>query len=455
MPTIPLKITIRDYTYNANITVPPGVVTPPPSCNSVITKVDSVNIPDSLPTIPTASFYIYLRGIKEICSTDPTNPAFIKNLPAGTPGTISIGNLSSPFNLTDNGIVDIDLSKLLDLSTLPKTVNSTRLNIIIRDWSTIKDINILTPPPVLTCTPPQVYNPVTGKCETPTPPPVLTCTPPQVYNPVTGKCETPTLPTDTRIVKMLPEDKSTLPDANEGETVHITATVVCQSGSTISKPSDTAYLIIDGSIADRKPTESGIVTFDWQATAVPISIHVICVKVNPSSSCRSPGQDCKRITVSPIKLSISEQLAKERQSVSEQKQLLDQARSALRSAIIGAELKIPTTGVPTTPYYPPVTPPIPPVVPPVTPPVILPVIPKYGDIQIIGLPAPLMPITSDLPIYIYIDDKNVGRITELPKTVNNISVGTHSVYARAGIINTTPTTAIVKPDQTTTVTLTL
>jgi len=40
------------------------------------------------------------------------------------------------------------------------------------------------------CTPPQVYNPATGKCETPIP----VCTPPQIYNPATGKCETPTVP---------------------------------------------------------------------------------------------------------------------------------------------------------------------------------------------------------------------------------------------------------------------
>ena len=66
------------------------------------------------------------------------------------------------------------------------------------------------PPPIPVCTPPQIYNPVTGKCETPkpvcTPPqvynpatgkcetPIPVCTPPQIYNPVTGKCETPTVP---------------------------------------------------------------------------------------------------------------------------------------------------------------------------------------------------------------------------------------------------------------------
>ena len=39
-----------------------------------------------------------------------------------------------------------------------------------------------------TCTPPAVYNELTGKCETPTPT-KPTCTPPAVYNEATGKCE--------------------------------------------------------------------------------------------------------------------------------------------------------------------------------------------------------------------------------------------------------------------------
>ncbi|MDO9354636.1 MAG: hypothetical protein Q7T55_13140, partial [Solirubrobacteraceae bacterium] len=255
---------------------------------------------------------------------------------------------------------------------------------------------------------------------------------------------------ETRIVKILPEDERRLPDANSGETVKITATVVCKTAEIVSKPRDTAYLIIDGAVADRKTIENGIVTFDWEATAVPISIHNICIKVDPSTNCKSPGQYCKRITVSPTHLGIAEQLAKERSAGAEQRKLLEQARSRLREEIIGAELQVP--GTPTAPYIPPVYE-LPTTV--ITPqPVIEPELPilEYGNINIIGLPVTL-PITPELPIYIYIDDKNIGRIYELPKTITNIPVGIHSVYARGGDITSPTKTAVVRKDETTNVTL--
>lgn len=263
---------------------------------------------------------------------------------------------------------------------------------------------------------------------------------------------------EARLVKILPENQSRLPDAHEGETINITATVVCRaSDGSISKPKDTAYLIVDGAIYDRKPTENGIVTFDWQATSVPINIHTICVQVNPSSACKSPGQDCKRITVSPTALSIADQLAKEKASTAEQKRLLDEARSQLRGSLIGAELQIPTPPggteliqypSPTEIITSPITSPAPIPVTTIPPP-----IKESGDIQIIGLPAPLLPITPDLPIYVYIDENNVGRLYELPKTVSNISVGSHSVYIRAGNITSPVKTVYVKNNQTTTITL--
>lgn len=265
----------------------------------------------------------------------------------------------------------------------------------------------------------------------------------------------PVQPTqEVRIVKMLPEDERKLPDANSGETVRITATVICKSGSMVSKPRDTAYLIIDGAIADRKIIENGIVSFEWEATAVPINIHTVCVKVEPSSSCKSPGQDCKRITVSPSSLGIAEQLARERESSAEQRRLLESARSRLRSEIIGAELQIPGTPsyepiVPYTPSIPQPTIPTTPTVPE-TPTVTA---PEYGDIQIIGLPAPLYPISPDLPLYVYVDDKSVGRIYELPKTVSNVTVGTHTVYVRGGDITLNPKTVYVRKNETTTVSL--
>lgn len=259
---------------------------------------------------------------------------------------------------------------------------------------------------------------------------------------------------ETRIVRILPEGEKRLPDANSGETVKITATVICRTADIISKPRDTAYLIVDGAIADRKTIENGIVTFDWEATAVPINIHNICVKVDPSATCKSPGQDCKRITVSPSTLGIAEQLAKERASTSEQRRLLEEARSALRGEIIGAELQIPGATITPLPTY---TPPVyePPIT--TTPPTLVPpptaTQPDYGNISIVGLPAILLPIKAELPIYVYIDDKNIGRLYELPKTVTDVSVGTHSVYVRAGDITTPTKTASVIKGETTTVTI--
>lgn len=263
----------------------------------------------------------------------------------------------------------------------------------------------------------------------------------------------PITPTELRLVKILPENERRLPDANSGETIKITATVICKTNEIISKPRDTAYLIVDGAIADRKTIENGIVTFDWEATAVPISIHNICVKVDPSSNCKSPGQDCKRITVSPSVLGIKEQLERERSASSEQKRLLEDARSRLRSGIIEAELEVPGM-----PYTPPITIPDMSTIPsspiniPTTPPTNIPIL-NYGNITIVGLSSPLNIIDAGLPIYLYIDDKNVGRIYELPKTVTNISTGTHIVYARGGDITTPAKTANVTKDETTTITL--
>lgn len=265
-------------------------------------------------------------------------------------------------------------------------------------------------------------------------------------------------PPELRIVKILPEDEKRLPDANNGETVKITATVICKTAETISKPKDTAYLIIDGAVADRKTIENGIVTFDWEATAVPINIHNICVKVDPSTTCKSPGQDCKRITVSPTILSIEEQLAKERASTTEQKKLLKQARSKIREEIIGAELQVPgtpgTPGTPTSIPFIPITPVITPIItsPSEPEPISKPTpTPEFGYISIIDLPS-ILPVTPEVPIYIYIDNKSVGRLFELPKLINT-TTGTHNIYARGGDITTPTKTAVVRKDETTTISL--
>ncbi len=321
------------------------------------------------------------------------------------------------------------------------------LTITIRDYRYSANITVpsgtITPPPIIKC-PQFAPPPCLDGILIPQPPDSAGCSTPPICQ------QKPSA--ETRVVRMLPEGERKLPDANSGETIKITATVVCKTADVISKPRDTAYLIIDGAIADRKTIENGIVTFDWEATAVPINIHTICVKVDPSTNCKSPGQDCKRITVSSTFLGIAEQLAKERASSSEQRKLLEQARSKLREEIVGAELQIPGYETPSLPYTPPTY--TPPTTIITTPPIVEPVIPQldYGDISIVGLPALILPITPEIPIYIYVDDKSVGRLYELPKTVTVVT-GSHSVYARAGDITSPAKTVYVTKDKTTTVTL--
>ncbi len=323
------------------------------------------------------------------------------------------------------------------------------LTITIRDYRYSANITVpsgtITPPPIIKC-PQFAPPPCLDGILIPQPPDSAGCPTPPICQPKPSS--------ETRVVRMLPEGERKLPDANSGETIKITATVVCKTADVISKPRDTAYLIIDGAIADRKTIENGIVIFDWEATAVPISIHNICVKVDPSTTCKSPGQDCKRITVSPTTLGIAEQLAKERASSSEQRKLLESARSRLREEIIGAELQIPGFETPST-YIPPISEiPIITTSPIAPPQIVEPVLPQpeYGDISIVGLPALILPITPEIPIYIYIDDKSVGRLYELPKTVTVVT-GSHSVYARAGDITSPAKTVYVTKDKTTIVTI--
>lgn len=118
--------TIRIESLATDCSIPPATITVPPlrptglpseMCSQVATTVDSVNHPSEITDLM-GTFYVYLRGIKEVCKTDPTNPAFIKKLPSGTMGKITLGNLSTDFFLTGEGITDIDLSKLIDLKSL-------------------------------------------------------------------------------------------------------------------------------------------------------------------------------------------------------------------------------------------------------------------------------------------------------------------------------------------------
>lgn len=340
------------------------------------------------------------------------------------------------------------------------------LRLKIRDWTYSKELNI----PTVT-QPPIIQPPIT-----PTKPPIITPTCPQFVppscaggtlisqpnDPVTG-CPRPPIcqpkpSQETRIVKILPEGQNKFPDANEGQEVKITASVYCKSGETITKPRDTAYLIVDGAIYDEQPIKDGVVTFSWTATAVPISLHNICIKVNPSQSCRSPGQDCRRMSVSSTRLGSAEQLAAERESAREQRRLLEEARQRLRQEIVGAELTSPTYQVTTTPTITPIlTSPTSPTLEsptlltsPTAPTTTVPQEPDIGNIEIVSIP---IPIVSAVPIYVYIDDQNKGRLYETPKTITNIPTGSHTVYIIAGDFSSPVKTVTVFKDKTTQVSI--
>lgn len=123
-------VVIKSEATNCNITpfsftsppliptrTPPPIPTPSELCSQTITTVESINHPTEITNFD-STFYVYFRGIKEVCRTDPTNPAFINKLPKGTLGTITLGGLSSNFYLTNDGVLDIDLSKLINLQSL-------------------------------------------------------------------------------------------------------------------------------------------------------------------------------------------------------------------------------------------------------------------------------------------------------------------------------------------------
>lgn len=82
----------------------------PISCSDFITKVEQTpSVPDIIPA-PNMPFFVYIRGVKEVCSADPTNPALTK--PFNGQGMIQLGNQSAVFNVV-NGVADFDLMKLI------------------------------------------------------------------------------------------------------------------------------------------------------------------------------------------------------------------------------------------------------------------------------------------------------------------------------------------------------
>ena len=543
MPTLPLTIKIKDYTYSTNITVPAEISSEPPTVIPSGLPVDILTYPPkplicgdlgdvngdgvidgkdamlvaqhTVKTVILTEDQLKRADVRGTGTPNIVDALFIIQYVKGTrttfpgcaltklfKGFISILSVPKPLKISYPVEIFIDgtsvgeppITKEVDPGTHNITAKLKGMSNIYRKVNiesdktlTITDIAFEEIEEEPVCPTGEYLDPITKTCKP------LVCPTGEYLDPITKTCKKqvcqigeqqttlcsdgteivsaeckkdlvtglnkwvltgnvcPT-PVEIRIVKILPEDETKLPDANSGETVKITATVICKTTTTISKPKDTASLIVDGAVADIKVVENGIVTFDWEATAVPISIHKICVNVKPSVNCKSPGQDCKYITVSSAILDIAKALAKEKTAVSEQKKLIEQARSKFRSDIIEAELEVP---IPYKYYILPVTKPVTPTIstiPTISPVVTEPII-DYGNISIIGLPSTLLPITSDLPIYIYIDNNNIGKIYELPKTVTNIAVGTHTIYARAGVINTPTKTALVIKNETTTVTL--
>jgi hypothetical protein len=273
----------------------------------------------------------------------------------------------------------------------------------------------------------------------------------------TGKTCPPPPPTEEfKIVTILPQGEPSLPDANEGQKVYITAVITCKKKETTTYTKETAYLVVDGAIVDQKMNNisDGSVSFEWIATAIPVNIHTICVQAQPSSGCKGIGSDCKKITVSPTRLEPSVQLATEREAASEQRSLLTQSRTELRKSIIEEPFQTSIPTVPTTPTTPtmPTTPTVP-TTPTTTTPTVptTPTTPGFGSIQIIGFPIDISPVTP--AVYVYLDGVLMGQLYTIPTTIYNVSVGTHTIYASYGGINTIQKTVDVSINTVSTVIL--
>jgi hypothetical protein len=182
------------------------------------TGTTTVSLPPIAPPC-VGAFLASLPNINDILSKTsviPTSiyvPVTVSGVSGNVPADILVdGKTVSSISPTIYGFDIINVFTTANVNTNSShriTIHSTRSGCSIPDLDLsipplIPAIPICYPPqiynpvtgrcetPIPTCYPPEVYNPVTGKCETPIP----TCYPPQVYNPVTGRCETP-IPTCT------------------------------------------------------------------------------------------------------------------------------------------------------------------------------------------------------------------------------------------------------------------
>lgn len=177
--------------------------------------------------------------------------------------------------------------------------------------------------PEIKCTPPQVYNPITGRCENPTPQctypqvwnpvtgkceaPATQCTPPQVLNPVTGKCETPPPPTITaKIIKI-----ATLRNAFRTQEIPILITATCTDPPSVVNGEDSA-LLIDGKVVERKTVIDGSASFLY--TFKEAGLHSIRVVIPRSSGCDAEGSNSVQIDISAEVPSTLERLRIEKEA---------------------------------------------------------------------------------------------------------------------------------------------
>ncbi len=172
------------------------VANTPFPCPNITPTIGATLFDSPLPTAVPAVFVPpmsgYSSGVGNVSITEGTFEISLDNI------VINSGGVPS------SGKIDKNLPPIKDIPSLIGKTSAT-IKVVIKwyhcTFTGTKTVSLPPLPPI--CTPPQVYNPITGRCETPIP----VCTPPQVYNPVTGRCETP-VPT------ICPDAKTTVESVN-------------------------------------------------------------------------------------------------------------------------------------------------------------------------------------------------------------------------------------------------
>lgn len=195
------------------------------------------------------------------------------------------------------------------------------------------------------CTPPQILNLITGKCETPS----GLCTPPQVLNPLTGKCETPSglctlpqifnpttqkceYPSGEVFITAKKISISTLRNAFRTQEIPIIVVATCTNPPTPIKGED-ASLHIDGKIVDTKTVIDGTVSFKYMFKEA--GLHNVRVTIPRSTACDTEGSSSVQIDVSAEVPSTLERLQVERKAQEEITAEIERIRKRTRETIGG------------------------------------------------------------------------------------------------------------------------